>query len=354
MRFKELRLEGFRNFALASLPLEAPRVFLLGENGQGKTNLLEALGLVTALRSFRTQERAVLVRRGSPQARLVHVVEHERRGLTTIETAFDSRMRSLSHDGTRVTRLADHMGQFPTVTLSSLDSQLLRGAPALRRRFLDLSLSGVSAPYLRSLTRFHSALESRNRLLRSGQAGQIPAFTQSLAEEASLLAAARREAVAELSAGLERAYAAVADAAESPSLSLEEDLPAGAPSDYLRFWEGNLERDLLLRSTQRGPHRDDLDLRLFGQPSRDFASEGQQRALVLALRLAQLRWSAARTGLQPVLLCDDVLGELDGVRRARFWQALDPAWQIVATGTRAPVEAGWAVTRVAAGGLAGP
>jgi DNA replication and repair protein RecF len=107
-----------------------------------------------------------------------------------------------------------------------------------------------------------------------------------------------------------------------------------------------------LRTTQRGPHRDDFEFFLDGQPAREVASEGQQRCLVLALRLAQVALSQERTGLRPVLLADDVLGELDPERRRRFWSALDPGLQVIATGTSLPDDAAlgrWQVFSVEAG-----
>ena len=108
----------------------------------------------------------------------------------------------------------------------------------------------------------------------------------------------------------------------------------------------NRPRDTLLKSTERGPHRDDVDLLLNGRPARQFASEGQQRCLVIALRLAQASYFKAQGGITPVLLCDDVLGELDPSRRARFWASLDDDPQVIATGTTLPETQGWQILRV--------
>jgi DNA replication and repair protein RecF len=120
------------------------------------------------------------------------------------------------------------------------------------------------------------------------------------------------------------------------------------------LWTGGRARDELLRTTQRGPHRDDFDFSFDGRPAREVASEGQQRCMVLALRLAQVALSQERTGVRPVLLADDVLGELDPERRRRFWAALAPDLQIIATGTSLPDDASlgrWQVFRVDEGRL---
>jgi DNA replication and repair protein RecF len=125
-------------------------------------------------------------------------------------------------------------------------------------------------------------------------------------------------------------------------------------ASFLSRWEQQRARDLQLGATQRGPHRDDLELLINGRAATFYGSEGQQRALVLAVRFAQLRDARARTGLAPVVLADDVLGELDPARRERFWASLDVDLQLFATGTTAPVEAdrGWQIVRIEAGSVA--
>lgn len=352
MRFASATLENFRNLPLVTVALAGRRTFLLGANGQGKTNFLEALGYVTALRSFRGAEPRALVGWGATRAGLSLTVEHEVLGGTRITVTLGPEGRGVEWDQGRVTRLADFIGRFPTVVFSSQDHQWLRGAPALRRRWLDLTLAAMDGGYLAALQGYTRAVAERNRLLKAGgrDAGSLAAFEHEAARHAAALATGRRAGVAELDALLRRAHARLAPAGESATLVLAADAPAETPEAFATLFARSRARDVQLQSTGRGPHRDDLDLTLAGRPARQSASEGQQRCLVLALRLAQAEYFRAQRGVQPVLLCDDVLGELDPARRRRFWAALDGEPQVVATGTRLPEDGGeWQVFTVAAG-----
>src|SRR3954469_17744153 len=154
MQIRRLTLQNFRNIRLADLELSGRQQFLVGANGQGKTNLLEAAGFITALRSFRTTENKLLVGIGQHCAAIVCDVEHERMGDTQVTVKLRHDGKEVWTDQTRVTRLADYLGQFPTVVFSSQDLQLVRGSPAGRRRWLDLTLASTDAGYFRALQTF--------------------------------------------------------------------------------------------------------------------------------------------------------------------------------------------------------
>ena len=158
----------------------------------------------------------------------------------------------------------------------------------------------------------------------------------------------------ELNEYFRTAYARLVPEGETAGLVYGPDTAAATREDFAALLLMNRPRDTLLKSTERGPHRDDLELLLNGRPAKQFASEGQQRCLVIALRLAQAGYFRAKGGVTPVLLCDDVLGELDPERRAKFWASLEGEPQVIATGTRRPDDrAAWQVLPVA-GGLISP
>ncbi|WP_309380134.1 DNA replication/repair protein RecF [Cerasicoccus frondis] len=337
MRLLRLHAENFRNIALAAVVMEADSVFLLGPNGQGKSNLLEAAGLVTAARSFRTTETRPLIRQNQQQGRVFFQLDHEQRGETEITLTLASGAKQIEVDGERAPRLADFIGQFPTVVFSAEDIQLLRGSPGLRRRALDLTLAATDRDYFTALSRYTRALRDRNKLLKDeAPASSRRPFERLLAAEAVRLIAARAKGVEQLSASLVECYSELCGVDESPALQYKADCQADTAEAFLKVLEQNTRRDEAMGSTQKGPHRDDLAFKLKGRQARDFASDGQQRGLVVALRLAQLRYFQAQTGLAPVVLADDVLGELDPVRRAGFWRAVGPDLQVIATGTEPP------------------
>ena len=353
MRLLKLTLRHFRNINFAALDLEGRQQFLAGPNGQGKTNLLEAAGFLTAQRSFRTTDNRLLIGHGQRTAAIAAEIEHERMGRTRVTVKLHHTGRELWCDQERITKLADYLGRFPTVAFTAQDIQLVRGAPAGRRRWLDHTLAAMDGEYLRLLQTFTRALAGRNALLRSGRADdrELTAFEQALAPAASGLITRRAAGLQTLGQALTGTYSRLCADAEPAGLQYEPSFPEPDAEALQCRLEAGRPRDRQFRTTLVGPHRDDFRLLVRHTAARDFASDGQQRSLALALRLAQAAWYREHSGVSPVLLADDVLGELDAGRRQRFWAALDPAAQMIATGTHLPdAELGdWQIFDVADG-----
>lgn len=353
MRLRKLTLRHFRNVGFATLEFSGRQQFLVGANGQGKTNLLEAAGFLTALRSFRATDNKLLITHGEKTAAIACELEHERFGDTRVTIKLGHEGKEIWCDQERITRLGDYLGRFPTVVFSSQDMQLVRGSPAGRRRWLDLTLSAVDAGYFRALQTFTRALAGRNALLKAGggDAAQLGAFERALAPAASELIALRAAGISALDAVVRRAYARISRDAERVGLAYAPSFADADTEALLARLESGRARDIQFRSTLVGPQRDDFQFTIKQTAAKDFASEGQQRSLVLALRLAQAAWFRERSGVRPVLLADDVLGELDPARRREFWSAVDQESQVIATGTHLPdAELGtWQVFEVAGG-----
>jgi DNA replication and repair protein RecF len=174
----------------------------------------------------------------------------------------------------------------------------------------------------------------------------LAAFEAVMAPEAAALLAARTAATAELGAHLTTAYDRLTDGApEKPELAYLPDASPDTPEGWCALWGASRARDLIMKTTARGPHRDDFAFRLANHGAKSFGSEGQQRGLVVAWRLAEAAWQHARTDIAPLVLADDVLGELDPARRAGFWRAARAVAQVIATGTTRPAteEVAWEV-----------
>ena len=337
MRLLNLRIQNFRNIDFAALDLSADRIFLLGENGQGKSNLLEALGLLMALRSFRTQNNSVLSQKGSDGYTAVYEVEHEVEGRVELELRGRPSGRQLFVDGEKVSRLGDFIGRFPVLPLSSGDLMLLRGSPTERRRFLDLTLSAMDAEYYHALRNYHRGVAERNRLLkRDGNAAELAAFEAEIAPYAVSIVRKRAVCLEQLRKVLTEAYVKIAEADEGPELEYKINADCSDVESVNRLLHDNRKRDAIIGSTQRGPHRDDLHFSLSIGGAKEYASDGQQRGLCVALRVAQASLLQKTLGLTPVLVVDDVLGELDPHREAGFWNVCPQEIQIVATGTLLP------------------
>jgi len=339
MRIQKLRLKDFRNYPWLDFPFPEGDLFLIGANGQGKTNFLEALYVLGSLRSFRMGQVSGCIREGASQGEifLEHRMDRAETKLQTTYLRLEGGKKHLEHDGRRVERLAEHLGRLPTVVLSSHDLQLLREGPVARRQWLDRVLSWADKAYFSHLKNFTSLLRQRNVLLQKmASPAEIRAFSQPYAEAAVAVWEKRREAVPRLTAQFQAYYRRFAPDAEQPALVSEGSSAFSSVPGFINHLKTASERERALGRTLYGPHRDQYALMLFGKDARHVASEGQQRSMVLALRLAEFDWLTAGSGQTPLLLADDVLGELDATRRQLFWDALPSETQVIATGTQNP------------------
>jgi len=331
-------------------------VFFCGDNAQGKTALLEACGLLTALRSFRTTDLKSVIRfEGSGEAQVKIGLVHDEQGDTSVHLNLGKRSRKIQMDGASVERLKDFIGLFPVVAFTSQDIQLLRGGPQLRRRFIDLMLAASQPDYFDCLRYYHHALKERNALLKQGVNGlQLQVFERGLADQGVPLHRMRREAFTDLNTDLQLVYSRFGDVAEKVQINYKPSGRCESMDAYLSHLEETRKRDLMMQTTGVGPHRDDFELKIGGKAAKDFGSEGQQRGLVLALRLAEVRWFRKKLKVAPIILADDVLNELDASRSTAFWENLDDDLQVLATGTRWPSSsrrAGWLKYKVAEGNV---
>ena len=340
MRITGLNLQDFRNIASASLEFTGSFHFILGANAQGKSNLLEALSLVTALRSFRTRNIGEFLRFGAERAQLRFLIDHEKEGNLEVLIELKANKKEIFIDGQKINRFGDFLGKFPSVVFSSQDIQFLQGSPGLRRRFMDLSLSAMDAEYFAALRAYHKTLKERNILLKQDAgAAELASFEKVMAPAAVIIAAKRHVLTAFLGEKMRSVYKEISGTGETLSLIFKPSCDCRKEADFLQMLEKNRTRDILCGSTQNGPHRDDYLVELDGREAGLFSSEGQQRSLVIALKLAQVDWFRKNSGLKPVILADDILGELDDVRREGFWRALPGDLQVFATGTKPPPSA---------------
>ncbi len=338
MRLRGINLEGFRNLKSVRLNFEGDRVFFLGPNGQGKTNLLEAIGMSGSLRSFRKSVLDGLVQEGKRQAQLFFRFSDDFGGEHEILLCFRNKgQKDLELNGEKITKLRDYLGQFPSVTLSSRDFRLVREGPSDRRKWLDLLLSSSSQEYLDCLQSYHRALRERNALLKKvGGVAEFAAFEKALARSAVSLQKLRSSAFPELAKELASSYRSLSDDLEQASLEYLPNLSELTLEELITQYALDRERDQLLGSTRHGPHKDDFKFLLDQRDARSYASEGQQRGLVLALRLAEFSYLNRALKKIPLILADDVLGELDADRKANFKKLLPPQAQVFATGTAYP------------------
>jgi DNA replication and repair protein RecF len=316
-----LRLRDFRNYARLDVDFAPGFHLLLGDNAQGKTNILEAIYLMATLRSFRGVGGAQMIRHGAKGyfagGNVVGRGEHE------IKMYWSVRERKLALDGHPVKKLADYFGTLRTVVFCTEDLQLVKGAARARRRFVDLLLAQTRPGYLPLLQRYMHCVRARNALLkhRLGDEAALESFSQELVKLGNEIIRARRELVPKFSPLARLAYRRISRDAEE----LRIEYAPGVKNDFAVELAQSRARERTFRATLVGPHRDDLLFLQNEKSAAQFGSEGQKRTLAIALKMAQAGYLAGIHGSAPILLIDDVMGELDLNRRSGFLPLLEHA-----------------------------
>lgn len=334
MKINFIRLENFRNVDFADVQFDAQNVWIYGQNAQGKTNLLEATSLLHALRSFRTSEMSAMIRYGETSARILAGISHETLGYC--EVVIDISDKRRVYIGDEEIKFSDFIGTFPTLAMSNADILLLRGSPEVRRKDSDMFISSIDSNYFSALKTYHGALSHRNALLRLGvqnKAEYLP-FEIQMAESANVIFATRQEKLSELGTLASQKYAILArENGENAEIKIKPNCNLETVDDFLKILDESRTKDIERRSTSHGPHRDDFKILIANKDAKIYASEGQQRSAVIALKLAQFEAIKNAKDIVPTILCDDILGELDAIRRQAFWSCVDTQSQVIATST---------------------
>jgi DNA replication and repair protein RecF len=346
MRLERLEVVDFRNHDRASVELPAGVSALVGPNGVGKTNLLEAVGYLATLGSHRVGQDAALIRAGSSSAVIRAAVQRAgRRLLVDLELRPGSGVRGRVN-GAPVPRARDLLGVVRATVFAPEDLGLVRGDPEERRRFLDTLATQRLPRYHGSRQDYDRVLRQRNTLLRSA-GGRLPAsalatlevWDEKLASAGAEIWSERLRLVAALTPRVELAYQRLAGRDDEVDVAYVSSVAgtAGLDPDPVKLAKALRERLVVDRArevergvTLSGPHRDDLTFALRGLPARTHASHGEAWSLALALRLGS-HWLLAEEGEEPVLLMDDVFAELDRQRRDRVAEAALAAEQTIVT-----------------------
>ncbi|MBE9039857.1 DNA replication/repair protein RecF [Oscillatoriales cyanobacterium LEGE 11467] len=361
MYLKTLHLREFRNYRDRQVEFGAPKTILVGDNAQGKSNLLEGAALLSTLKSHRSTSDRDLIREGAELGQATGIVDRQIAPVELSVTLRRTGRRTLTVDGQGCRRQLDFLGIFNVVEFSSLDLDLVRGSPESRRHWLDGLVVQLEPFYAHLLKQYDRVLRQRNALLRkiresfSPMANRtdpsqqmsdsaLPVLDAQLATLGTKVMRRRSRAIERLTPIARAWHDAIGGGAEQLSIRYASNISLFHPSaireepEVVRQGFLDLIREKAIAEYHRGttlvgPHRDEIAFSINETPARQYASQGQQRTLVLALKLAQLKLIEEVVGEPPVLLLDDVLAELDPNRQNQLLEAIEDRFQTLITTT---------------------
>lgn len=347
MFLQSLQLRYFRNYKEQLIEFSAPKTILVGNNAQGKSNLLEAVELLATLRSHRMARDKELVRDGEPIAQIKATLKREA-GISDLTlTIRRNGRRTVNLNGENLRRQTDFLGVLNAVEFSSLDLDLVRGGPEGRRHWLDTLLVQLEPIYAYILQQYNIVLRQRNAFLKShvemlnsaSVQTELSVWDAQLVANGTRVIRRRDRAIQRLAPIASAWHASISGSTEvlqikyASNVPLEQNNPEQVQQAFLERIQQRSVAELHQATTLVGPHRDEVELVINQTPARQYGSQGQQRTLVLALKLAELQLIEEVVGEPPLLLLDDVLAELDPSRQNQLLDAIQDRFQTLITTT---------------------
>lgn len=326
MILKRFVADSFRNIEKCDISFEKGVNLLHGDNAQGKTNAVEGIYLFARGKSFRAREESEMIKFGESGFR-IYIEYEDKNKKGSFEYALFGKERLRKKNGYKVSKISEMIGDFKAVLFYPDDLTLVKGGPEERRSFLNVAASQCYPSYLKCYSDYKKALENRNCILKMISKGfpiddrELDSWTLSLSEYASYIYLIREEYIEKLSVYSKKVMRDISSENEELLISHETSVPLGMKNReevrdaYLKVYRENSEKEKMAGITLYGPHRDDLLIKINGKDARYFASQGQQRSIVLSMKLAEGEVIYELFGEYPVFLFDDVLSELDGKRR---------------------------------------
>jgi DNA replication and repair protein RecF len=344
---EQLHLKSFRNYTDQQICFTAPKTILVGANAQGKSNVLEAIELLATLRSHRTSRDRDLVLQGQEIGQIQATLQRDSGSVDLQLLVRENGRRTLTLNSESLRRHLDFLGYLNAVQFSSLDLDLVRGGPDVRRRWLDTVLIQLEPIYAHLLQQYQHVLKQRNAFLKQQRAAENPSldpeqlilWNQQLATIGARVIHRRNRLTQRLAPLAHQWHHAISGQQEhlylhyAPNVSYSVEQPEQLFSLFLEKLQQKAIVEYHQASTLVGPHRDEVELQIDTTPARQYGSQGQQRTLVLALKLAELQLIEEVIGEAPLLLLDDVLAELDLNRQHQLLGTIQDRFQTLITTT---------------------
>lgn len=341
MHFADLHLTHFRNYAGLSARFSAGINVITGNNGEGKTNILEAIHFLSMTRGWHSKTEKYALKE-SEQYFIIEGILHEGDAIHNVQCNYlPPKGKKIILDKRPLQKMSDHIGRIPSVAVLPSDTQLIDGSPSVRRKFMDSLISQYSPAYLHQLITYEHALQQRNALLalmgerKRWDPEQLSLWNAQLIPPGIFISQQRRQFIERYAPIFLEYFHRIVSDREVPTLTLETQYERNDPDEWHLRFLADLDRDRYAARTGSGIHKDDLVLAIDGQPIRNYGSQGQQKTFVIALKMAQYELLAAEKGMAPLLLLDDIFDKLDMQRLQAIARMLDErvAGQVFITDT---------------------
>ncbi len=335
MKIKSLTLRDFRNIASLSLTFHESITVLVGDNAQGKTNLLEGIYFLSTGRSHRVNDEQVCIRYGAESALIKGVIQGS--APFELRVVLHPQGKSLFYQQTPLKKSSEFIGKMNAVLFSPGDLELFDASPKARRRFMDTELGKINPAYVELLSKTMKLLKDRNNMLKEKVIDEtyLEVVTERMIGFQAELIRLRSLFIKDINASLNRYFTQLSLSADSVRIDYTGPVEAGpeCESQLREKYARHLERDKFMKVTSVGIHRDDLTFTMNDVPVSDIASQGQRRMIVIALKCALLDVIEATIGEKPILLLDDVFSELDASRRKALFTTLHQNTQTIISTT---------------------
>lgn len=340
MRVKWLKITNFRNYDNQFVEFCDGYNLISGKNGQGKTNLVEAVMLAALSKSPRTSRDDDMKKENTDNTKVEVCVEHNFGDVCISAGISSQEKKTFAVNQNKLKKVSELFGNLVAVYFAPTDLKIVSGGPNERRDFMDTDISQLSGSYYNLIQRYDKVLTQRNRLLKmvhdkSLLVDQIEVWNTQLAYLAGLIIKTRKNFIQKLSQPASNALKFISKDEDDLAISYigaKGDTSKEIEEEILKSLHNNLERDMELGYTSIGPHRDDVKFELNGRDMKIFASQGQQRSTVLALKIAEMQVFEKELGEKPIFVLDDVFSELDSARQKKMLEML-AGTQVMMTGT---------------------
>lgn len=348
MYIKQLELQNFRNYTHQIIKLNPKTNILTGNNGQGKTNILEAINMFSVGRSFRTSKDREMIKIGNSLSFINgNIISGEREYKITIRLGTEIK-KAVKINDVPITGLSELLGIFNVVVFSPEDLSLIKGGPKERRSFLDREISQLKPKYYLSLRNYHKMLQQKNNYLKLNKIDNtlLDVYDEQLSKEGAAILKTRQEFLEEISKIAASYHEEISGGTEKISLSYKASCMAQDSNSYMDILRKNRSQDIEKRTSTKGIHRDDIDIKINGIELRDFGSQGQQRSAAISLKLSEIKLIKSQKGEYPVVLLDDIYSELDTTRQKTLTKSIRDTQTIITTAEKINLDQNYSLTVV--------